>query len=263
MSVSKKLMCNSSTNNIKTLHNKKKTVKKNHKKTNSAINILGFRSLNAATKLHEKLKIAGWSNLLKTFVLSSEFVEIVQQLSQYVEQGKRFSPSLKEMFKCFELCPFDKVKVVIVGTEPQTQIGVADGLAFSGKKSNQQSSEFLSCIKAGFSDELSFTSNNSSLTILAEQGVLLLNIALTSEIDKNNRHIKLWQPFTSYLLDMLSIKRPDLVWVFHGKLPYEMSSLVKTGIVIKTKEIEDWQKKDVCKNVNSELLKLRLQPILW
>jgi uracil-DNA glycosylase len=238
-------------------------MKKKQIKIDMTSNLLGFSSLNAASKLYEKLKSSGWNNLLKTFILSSEFLEILQKLSANVADEKRFSPSLKEIFKAFELCNFDNVKVVIVGTEPQLEPGVADGLAFSGKKSNLTTDCFKNALKEGLCKDVSLSLSESSLSDLAKQGVLLLNLALTAEIDKPNKHLKLWDPFTTYLLDMLSIEKPDLIWVFQGELPCSMAQLVKNGTVFKIKSISDWKTNALCSQIDEKLNDLGFNKINW
>jgi uracil-DNA glycosylase len=231
--------------------------------TSLANNNLGFSVLNAVEKLHEKLKKAGWSDILKTFVLSSEFTAILEELSVQVQNEKRFGPSLKEVFRAFELCPFDKLKAVIVGTEPFNQAGVPDGLAFSGKKMNPQTSEFYRCLDYGLYGKPSTDKHNPSLEYLANQGILLLNLSLTSTIDKRNRHVLLWQPFTVFLLDMLSIRRPDLVWIFNGLSPCLSSFLVENGLIFKAKHPEDWYEQQICTKTNKYLVGLGLEPIQW
>lgn len=68
-------------------------------------------------KLIEKLKPSGWAVKLKGFVQSSDFDKIFQTLYNLREDGKRFTPPLKLVFRAFEECPVDKLKVVIIGQD--------------------------------------------------------------------------------------------------------------------------------------------------
>ena len=82
-------------------------------------------------KLYVKLKDAGWSEYLKTFVLSSEMDKILETLLAEAMDNKRFTPKIKYLFRAFEVCSFDNVNVVMIGQDPYPQEGVADGVAFS------------------------------------------------------------------------------------------------------------------------------------
>lgn len=68
-------------------------------------------------KLIEKLKPSGWAVKLKGFVQSSDFDKILQTLYNLREEGKRFTPPLKQVFRAFEECPVSKLKVVIIGQD--------------------------------------------------------------------------------------------------------------------------------------------------
>lgn len=68
-------------------------------------------------KIYDKLKPSGWADKLKTFILSAEFGVILQTLYNDVQAGRRFTPILKHLFRAFEECPYDKLKVVVVGQD--------------------------------------------------------------------------------------------------------------------------------------------------
>ena len=82
-------------------------------------------------KLVEKLQPSGWANKLRGFIQSSDFDKIFNVLYKLREDGKRFTPPLKQVFRAFEECPVDKLRVIMIGQDPYPQLGVADGLAFS------------------------------------------------------------------------------------------------------------------------------------
>jgi len=82
-------------------------------------------------KLYERLKPSGWGDKLKTFIMSNDFDKILKYLLADVKDGKRFTPPLKYIFRAFEECPYDKLKVVILGQDPYPQIDTADGIALS------------------------------------------------------------------------------------------------------------------------------------
>ena len=90
------------------------------------------------TKIHAKLKPSGWAKVLKSFIFSSDFDNILLQLIKLSKDNNRFTPKLSQLFKAFEECPFDDLKVIMIGQDPYPQLGVADGIAFSCGNTLQQ-----------------------------------------------------------------------------------------------------------------------------
>ena len=82
-------------------------------------------------KMFTKLEPSGWDKILKSFIFSSDFDEILSKLWNLSQSDKMFTPPLKQVFRAFEECPYDKLQVVIVGQDPYPQLGVADGISFS------------------------------------------------------------------------------------------------------------------------------------
>lgn len=168
-------------------------------------------------KLYEKLKASGWGDKLRTFILSSDFDKILQTLLKEAQEGQRFTPPLKQVFNAFEECPYDKLKVVILGQDPYPQQGVADGIAFSCSNTSKVQPSLRYMFK-----ELEATvypegfTWDPNLTRWSNQGILMLNTALTTGIGTVGRHYILWQPFLAFLFDILTFQNPGLVYVFMG-----------------------------------------------
>jgi len=180
-------------------------------------------------KLIEKLQPAGWAHLLRGFIQSSDFDKILDTLYKLREDGKRFTPTLKYVFNAFEKCPLKDLKVVIIGQDPYPYINVADGLAFScsitGKP--QPSLKFIHhSITQTVYDNNETLQHNPDLTHWAEQGVLLLNSALTCEIDKVGSHYNIWKEFIAYVIDMVNFTESGLVFILLGKQAQELEALV-------------------------------------
>jgi uracil DNA glycosylase len=68
-------------------------------------------------KLIEKLTSSGWAKLLRGYLFSSDFVKAIEFLVNENEEGRRFTPALKQVFRAFEECPLSTVKVVIIGQD--------------------------------------------------------------------------------------------------------------------------------------------------
>ena len=170
-------------------------------------------------KLYKKLEKSGWGVKLRSLIYSSDFDNIIKKLAKASLDGKRFTPKLSQMFRAFEECPLDQLKVVIIGQDPYNQFGIADGIAFSSSNSEetqpgltQMLEEINKHVYKGNPGSL-----NSDLTRWANQGVLMLNTALTTTVGKSGQHYSIWQPFMAYLFDYLTWNVNGLVYIYMGK----------------------------------------------
>lgn len=173
-----------------------------------------------ALKLYDMLKPSGWHDVLKGFLLSEDFVNIIKTLETCVEDGNRFTPPLKDVFNAFLECPYDKTRVILLGEGPSPILGVADGLTWScgntkvpDKILTRIFEEINRTVYLGKKD---ITIYNPDLRRWSKQGVLLLNTALTTQIDKHTPHYSIWEPLIVYLIDMLNVSYKDYVWMFVG-----------------------------------------------
>lgn len=182
-------------------------------------------------KLIEKLKPSGWSVKLKSFIYSSEFDKILETLYTEREAGRRFTPPLKQVFRAFEECPVDQLKVVVIGQDPYPHIGVADGLAFScGNTQKPQPSlqQIFNAVEKTVYQEYP-TYQNPDLTRWANQGVLLLNRALTCQVDKVGSHYPIWHDFVMYVIDMLSLTNSGLIFCLLGQKAQELEGSISAS----------------------------------
>lgn len=229
-------------------------------------------------KLINKLADAGWSSLLKAHLRSSEFENIIEFLINENHEGKRFTPALKQLFRAFEECPLDKVKVIMIGQDPYPYPLVADGLAFSCGNLNKAEAS-LRYIKGAIEITVPFENKEvvdenteNDLVRWSKQGVLLLNSALTTEIGKIGKHVTQWKPFMEYLIDMLNWKESGLVWVFMGKQAQAFESLVGDQHKIFTTthpayaayiKSPIWDCNDVFNKINKQLIEYKKETIKW
>lgn len=172
-------------------------------------------------KLVDKLKPSGWAVKLRSFVLSSDFDKILDTLYKLREDNKRFTPPLKQVFRAFEECSVDNLKVVIIGQDPYPQFGVSDGLAFSCGNTMKVQPSLRNIFEA-----LGTPDGNPDLTRWANQGVLLLNTALTCEIDRIGSHHVIWKDFIMYVLDMLNLTNTGLIFILLGKHAQELEAVI-------------------------------------
>jgi len=232
-----------------------------------------------AKKLYDMLKPSGWHDILKGFLLSEDFVTIIATLEKCVADGERFTPPLKQVFNAFMECPYDTTKVIILGQDPYPQIHVSDGLAFScgNTKKAEASLHYIhravnDTVYEGKKDASKF---DPDLRRWANQGVLLLNTALTTEINKIGKHLNIWEPFIAYLVDMLNTSHNDYVWVFMGRKAQKYEELVD-NVLNNTVLLEcshpasaayakqsNWDCNNVFNTTNQHLIQQKKTPIIW
>jgi uracil-DNA glycosylase len=179
-------------------------------------------------KLIEKLRPSGWATKLKSYIQSSDFDKILSELYNLREMGKRFTPPLKQVFRAFEECPIENLKVIMIGQDPYPQIGVADGLAFSCSntmKPQPSLRNIFEAVEKTIHQEWP-THQDPNLTRWANQGVLLLNRALTCEIDKVGSHYDIWNEFLMYVLDIINFTNSGIIFVLLGAKAQELETLI-------------------------------------
>lgn len=178
-------------------------------------------------KLYENLKESGWGDKLKMFIMSQDFYQILETLYQESQAGDKFTPVIKDLFKAFQECPYKDLKVVIIGQDPYPQAGVADGISFScsytGKPQPSLRYIFKEIERTVYPNEK--YEADPDLKRWSNQGVLMLNTALTCKIGSIGSHIELWKPFITYLLDVLG-QHNQIAYVFLGTKAKEWNSHV-------------------------------------
>lgn len=176
-------------------------------------------------KLYDKLKGTGWEKL-RTFLLSGDMDDVLIELIKEVEEGKRFTPPIKNVFKALEETHLSDIKVVIIGQDPYPQVNIADGIAFSCSNTGklEKSLQYIfNSIKDTVNKDYV---GDPDLRCWTSQGVLLLNSAFTTTIGKPGTHQLLWQPFVMYLLDVITRSHKSLVYVFLGKKAQELADVI-------------------------------------
>jgi uracil-DNA glycosylase len=178
-------------------------------------------------KMFAKLEPSGWDKVFKSFIFSSEFTDILSKLYELSIADKRFTPTLKQLFRAFEECPYDDLKVVFIGQDPYPQLGVADGISFSCGNTNKVQPSlryiFEEIERTVYQEFPSY--QDPDLSRWSKQGILMLNTALTVEVGKIGSHYDIWKPFTAYMLDYLNNHNKELIYVYMGKKAEEWSVL--------------------------------------
>jgi uracil-DNA glycosylase len=185
--------------------------------------------------------------------------------------GQRFTPVLKDVFRAFEECPYDELKVVMVGQDPYPTLGVADGIAFScGKSEKEQPSLRFMLDEA--QKMYPFYHRPLDLKVWANQGILLLNTALTTEVGKIGKHYEIWRTFANYLFDYLNTSYTGLVYIYMGKQAHIWAEDVSDNnhkfflshpASAVYQKFQSWDSKDVFNETNKIMQTLYNTKIIW
>jgi len=153
--------------------------------------------------------------------LSGEFVKpYFSALREFVRgeysAGRVFPPAAK-IFRAFDECPFERVKVVILGQDPYHGAGQANGLCFAVDSHVATPPSLLNIFKEIESDLGRSVSRDADLSRWARQGVLLLNATLTVREGAAGSHQnKGWEEFTDAAVRALNKEREGLVFMLWG-----------------------------------------------
>lgn len=131
------------------------------------------------------------------------------------------------ILNAFRLCPIEDAKVVLLGQDPYIKPGEAQGLSFSvakGVKIPPSLKNIYSCLV--YNGHIGREPNHGDLTLWAEQGVLMLNTALTTVIGKSNAHIDCWNNYTDNIIKYISDNRDRIIFILLGNHAQSKSSLI-------------------------------------
>ena len=144
------------------------------------------------------------------------FAELTQAVRREYQQTACYPPG-RLVFNAFNLCPFERVKVVILGQDPYHEPGQAHGLSFSVQQGVAFPPSLVNIFKEIEQDLGVPFPQSGDLTRWAEQGVLLLNASLTVRAHAANSHSALgWQKFTDAAIQALATHREHLVYMLWG-----------------------------------------------
>jgi uracil-DNA glycosylase len=172
---------------------------------------------------------ASWKQHLEGEFVKPYFAQLTESVRNEYKNGLCFPPA-KLVFNAFNLCPFDKVKVVILGQDPYHEQGQAMGLSFSVPEGIMLPPSLQNIYKEIQSDLGKPIPTSGDLTRWAKQGVLLLNATLTVRAHAANSHQALgWQNFTDAAIAALSNRREHVVFMLWGGFARSKKRLIDTN----------------------------------
>lgn len=177
-----------------------------------------------------------WSN-----VLSDEFEKpYFQELIAFVKQeyaSQTIFPKGKDIFRAFDECPFDEVKVVVLGQDPYHGPGQANGLCFSVHEGITFPPSLVNIFKEIKNDLGKDIPPHGSLDRWTKQGVLLLNATLTVRAHQAGSHQnKGWETFTDAVVQALASQKKNLVYMLWGSYAQKKAAIVnpKENLILKS-----------------------------
>jgi len=232
-------------------------------------------TVDISKKLLNKLNGSGWETVLHTYLLSSDFQDVLNNLVKLRNSGKRITPPLKNVFRAFKECPAAETKVVIIGQDPYPQFNVADGIAFSCGNTNVPEASLryiFNDINDNVADEYKSGDDSCDLARWSNQGVLLINTAMTTNIGEVGKHYEIWSDFLVNLLDYFQWNNPDVVFVMLGKKAQEWNDYIGDNYIkihashpasAAYQKQSKWNSDNVFTKINEALIKINKTPILW
>lgn len=159
---------------------------------------------------------SSWKNKLSSEWDKDYFVRLTDFVRQEYKTKQVFPPASK-IFAAFDACPFDNVKVVILGQDPYHDVGQANGLCFSVNDGIQMPPSLVNIFKEIHDDIGTPMPTNGDLSRWAQQGVLLLNATLTVEAHRAASHQgRGWEEFTDEVILRIAQDCSGIVFMLWG-----------------------------------------------
>lgn len=169
----------------------------------------------------------GWKEVLKEEFQKDYFIRLTNFVREEYKGVTPIYPPAKLIFNAFEHCPFDKVKVVILGQDPYHGEGQANGLCFSVNKGIPCPPSLVNIFKEIESDTGTPIPSDGDLTRWSDQGVLLLNATLTVRASQAGSHQKHgWEEFTDAAIRELASRRENIVFILWGSYAQKKGAFI-------------------------------------
>lgn len=218
-----------------------------------------------------------WHEKMRPFIESEECDKIYAHLKKEAGRGKKIAPQSANVFRAFKETPLTDLKVVMIGMCPyhtaKNGIPVADGLLM-GCSVTEQLQPSLEKFYRGVEIELYRglnlnAVNGPDVSYLAKQGVLMLNAALTTEINKAGSHIALWEPFMKHFFECIETEGAPIIFLGKDASKYKKLvgpfkwSFVTTHPASAAYKQCDWDTEGVFGKVNKILKENNNYSINW
>lgn len=169
---------------------------------------------------------SSWQQRLAAEFDKPYFARLASFVREEYARDTCFPPG-KLIFNAFNLCPFDRVKVVIIGQDPYHEPGQAHGLSFSVPDGMRLPPSLVNILREIENDLGSRPSQQGDLSRWASQGVMLLNATLTVRAHVAGSHQRQgWETFTDAVINTLNAGKEHLVFLLWGGFARSKASLI-------------------------------------
>jgi uracil-DNA glycosylase len=170
-----------------------------------------------------------WHDKMRPFIESAECDEIYAYLKKEAGRGKKIAPLSSNVFRAFKETPLTNLKVVMMGMCPYhtaiNGVPVADGLLMGCSVTGQLQpslDKFYRGIEIELYNGLNINAMiDADVSYLSKQGVLMINAALTTEINKAGSHIALWEPFVKHFFNCIETEGAPIIFLGKDAAKYK------------------------------------------
>ena len=167
-----------------------------------------------------------WKKELNKEFSKDYFKKIAKTIDNH-HQKNLLCPKIDNVFRALNLVSINETKVVIIGQDPYHGLNQANGLAFAVNKETKTPPSLKNIFKEIESDFQKPINTEKNLLSWAKQGVLLLNNSLTVKEKNANSHKEIgWDIFTDKILDLISSKRENIVFILWGNFALKKENLI-------------------------------------
>lgn len=170
-----------------------------------------------------------WNDILNDEEIKEYLSLAMNEVDGKISSGETVFPPREYIFRAMDLTPFDKTRVVILGQDPYHELHQANGLAFSVFEGVKMPPSLRNMFKELQDDLGGELRTNTDLGDWAEQGVLLLNTALSVVEGQANSMAKAWEPFTDRLIELIDENKEPVIFVLWGGNAKKKKALIKNN----------------------------------
>lgn len=212
-----------------------------------------------------------WKEILKDEFSKPYFEELVSFVKQEYASGVVF-PAGRNIFRAFDKCPFDKLKVVIIGQDPYHGEGQANGLCFSVSEGVPFPPSLKNIFKEVSDDIGTPIPHSGELDRWAEQGVLMLNAVLTVRAHNAASHAgRGWEKFTDAVVKAIAERKQGVVYMLWGSYAQRKGAIAnpKQNLILHAvhpSPLSAYRGFFGCKHfsqANNYLISIGKDPIVW
>lgn len=213
-----------------------------------------------------------WKNQLQSEFEKPYFKELITFLQQEYDAHTCY-PKMEDIFNAFDWCPFDQVKVVIIGQDPYHGAGQANGLCFSVNDGIRHPPSLVNIFKELATDLGKPYPTSGNLESWAKQGVLLLNATLSVRAGAAGSHQKKgWETFTNHVIKTISGQKNNVIFLLWGGFAKKKTKFIDDSkhVIITSGHPSPlsanrgyWFGNNCFSKTNSQLEQVGLDPIDW